>query len=194
MLLTLDDVRYTQKPPRSEFGSIIDRMKAAQPREVGKRGFLEHVAAGKGWIGGAFSDELKALDSWQLAALDFDNDTKVIGDDGKPAKDAEGHELKRPLLPGEDGFISPFEALDRCESLGITPFAMYKTFNCSKENPRFRLLFDFLEPTNEDALARAVMMTLHDVFPECDHKCTNPNRIYCGTTQTVWAICEAWFI
>lgn len=194
MLLTLDDVRYTTKPDRAEFARLMNRMKAAKPREVDKHEFLQHIAAGRSFIGGAFSNELQTLDSWQLAALDFDNDTKVIGDDGKPVKDADGHELKRPLRPGEDGYISPFEALERCEHLGLPPMVIYQTLNNSKENPRFRIVFDFAESTTDADIAKAVVMTLLDNFPEADKQCKNPNRIYCGTNQAVWAICEAWFI
>lgn len=193
MLLTLDDVRYTEKPDRAEFARLMNRMKAAKPREVDKYGFLQHIAAGKSFIGGAFEDDLQTLTSWQLAALDFDNVTK-LGDDGKPIKDESGHELKRPLRPGEDGFISPYEALERCEHLHLKPMVIYKTLNDRPENPRFRIVFDFAETTDDVNMAKAVMMTLHSVFPECDHQCKNPNRIYCGTTGAVWAICEAWFV
>ena len=194
MLLTLDDLRYTAKPDRAEFGRLMNRMKAAKPREVDKTELLEHISNGGSFIGGAFTDGLKTLISWQVAALDFDNVTAVLDADGKPLKDEQGHIIKRPLLPTEDGYLSPFEALDRCESLGITPFAMYKTFNYSKENVRFRLLFDFSETANDDTLARAVILTLLDMFPEADPECKNPNRIFLGTNQAVWFICEAWFV
>lgn len=194
MLLTLDDVIYSSKPDRAEFGKLMNRMKAAKPRELNKLQFLEHIAAGRSFIGGAFDDGLQTLKSWQIAALDFDNDTKLLGDDGKPVKDADGHELKRPLRPGEEGYISPFEALERCEHLGLTPMVIYQSLNNSKENPRFRIVFDYSETTNDADIAQAVMMTLHDAFPEADKKCKNPNRIYLGTNQAVWAICEAWFI
>lgn len=194
MLLTLDDVRYTAKPDRAEFARLMNRMKAAKPCEVDKTTLLEHVSNGGSFIGGAFTDELNTIVSWQVAALDFDNETEVLDADGEPLKDEQGHVIKRPLLPAEDGYISPFEALDRCASLEITPFAMYKSFNCSKENTRFRLLFDFSETTNDETIARAVIYTLLDVFPEADPKCKNPNRIFLGTNQAVWFVCEAWFV
>lgn len=186
MLLTLDNTRYTEKPDRAEFARLMNRMKRTEPREVDKRGFLEHIAAGKSFIGGAFSNGVETLDSWQIAALDFDNETEE--------EDENGEKVKRFLRPGEEGFISPFDALERCESLGIAPMAVYKTFNCSTENPRFRLVFDIGESTNDAAIAQAVMMTLQDLFPEADERCKNPNRIYCGTDKAVWAVCEAWFI
>lgn len=197
MLITLDDVRYTSKPDRAEFGRLMNRFKKAKPREVSKYELLEHIAAGKSFIGGAFTDGLDTLQSWRLAALDFDNDAKVLDADGKPLKDESGHVVKRPLLPNEDGFISPFEALERCESLGISPFVIYKTLNCSKENPRFRVVFDVTEDGEgiaDQETAQAVILALMDAFPEADTQCKNPNRIYCGTTQAVWAICEAWFV
>ena len=55
-------------------------------------------------------------------------------------------------------------------------------------------MFDFSETTNDAEIARAVMMTLLNAFPEADKKCKNPNRIYLGTNQAIWAISEAWFI
>lgn len=194
MLLTLDDVVYTAKPDRAEFGRLTNRMKAAKPREVDKREFLAHIAAGKTFIGGTFDNELKTLTSWQLAALDFDNDTTVLDADGKPLKDKDGNTVKRFLQPGEDGYITPLEALERCESLRIAPMVMYQTLNCSTDNPRFRIVFDMGEGITEVDTAEAVVFNLHDAFPECDHKCTNLNRMYCGTDKAVWAICEAWFI
>ena len=194
MLITLDDVSYTEKPNRAEFARLMNRMKKAKPQEVDKCQFLQHIAAGKSWIGGAFTDGLDTLQSWQLAALDFDNETEVLDADGNKVKDENGHVMKRILHPGDDGFISPFEALEKCESFGIAPLVVYKTFNCSKENMRFRLVFDFSETTDDEDFAKAIIMTLQDLFPEADRKCKNPNRIYCGTTQAVWAICEAWFI
>lgn len=194
MLLTLDDVRYTAKPDRDEFGRLMNRLKAATPRDVDKAELLEHISNGGSFVGGVFTNGLSTLISWQVAALDFDNETEVLDADGKPLKDEQGHVIKRPLLPTEDGYISPFEALDRCASLEIAPFAMYKTFNCSKENTRFRLLFDFSETTNDDAIARAVIRVLLDTFPEADQKCSNPNRVFLGTKQAVWFFCEAWFV
>ena len=194
MLLTLDDVAYTTKPDRMEFARIMNRMKTAKPREVDKRELLAHIAAGKTFIGGTFENELQTLTSWQLAALDFDNDTTVLDANGKPLKDENGNTVKRFLQPGEDGYITPLEALERCESLRIAPMVMYQSFNCSIENPRFRIVFDMGEGITEVDTAEAVMLNLHDAFPECDHKCTNLNRMYCGTDKAVWAICEAWFI
>lgn len=194
MLLTLDDVSYATKPDRAEFARLMNRMKAAKPREITKYEFLEHIAAGKSFIGGAFSNELQTLESWQIAALDFDNETKVLGDDGKPVKDADGHELKRPLRPSESGHISSYEALERCEHLGLSPMVIYKTFNNRPGNQRFRIVFDFAETTDDPDIAKAVIMTLLDVFPEADKQCKNANRIFLGTTGSVWAIAEGWFL
>ena len=196
MLLTLDDVSYTAKPDRAEFGRLMNRLKSAQPREVDKHGLLEHIASGKTFVGGSFKYEGKdcKLISWQLAALDFDNETHVLDADGKPMKDENGDTIKRPLLPTEDGFISAFQALDRCESLGIAPLAVYQTLSNSAENPRFRIVFDMGEAIGDEELAKAVIQSLLGAFPEADQKCKNPNRLFLGTTQAVWAICEAWFL
>lgn len=179
MLITLDDVRYTTttKPDSGEFGKLTNRMKKAEPQDVSKFELLNHIAAGKSFIGGAFSNGLKTLDSWQLAALDFDN----CDNDGKP------------LLPDERGFLSPFEALERCESLGLSPMVIYKTLSYTKENPRYRVVFNFSETTSDAGIAQAVILTLLDLFPEADQACKNPNRIFLGSNGIVWATCEKWF-
>lgn len=157
VVLTLDDVRYTAKPDRAEFARLMNRMKAAKPRDVDRREFCEHVAAGKSFIGGAFGCGLKTLDSWQLAALDFD-----------------------------DGSLSPIEALDRCERLDIAPTLLYFTLSSVVEKPRFRLAFDLGQSVHDADVAADVIATLMHEFPEADGKCKNPNRIFLGSNGEVW--------
>ena len=180
MLLTLDTKRYTAKPPRSEFGAITSRLKAAEPREVSKLDFCKHVASGSAWVGGAFADGLdpESLISWQLAALDFDNEDG----DGQP-------------LGFDDGrFMSPWRALARCESLHIAPMLIYKTLSSTEDNPHFRLVFDMGEPVTDRDVAEAVIESLLLAFPEADKACKNINRLFLGSNGVVWVVAEAWFV
>lgn len=180
MLLTCDDYSYTSKPDRDEFARLVSRMKRTRPREVDKRGFLEHISAGKAWQGGTFAGGTQeSMLTMQVFALDFDN------------VDEKTHE---PLRFDDPMFISPWDALARCESLEVTPLVMYQTMNYTRDNPRFRLAFMLDEPITDYELAKAVQEGLMFAFPECDPQCKNLNRPYLGTTKAVWAICEAWFI
>lgn len=179
MLLTLDDVRYTEKPERAEFQKIVGRMKRAKPREVTKLQFLKHIAAGKAWQGGTFADgKQESMQAMHIFALDFDNVD-------------EKHE---PLSFDDPRFISPWDALARCEALGIVPLVLYQTLRYTKDNPRFRLVFMEDEPITDYVIAKGYMEGLRAIFPESDSKCMNLNRVYLGTTKAVWAICEAWFV
>ena len=180
MLVTIDSVSYVEKPDRAEFAKLMNRMKSARPQEVDKHEFLKHISAGKAWQGGTFADgNQESMITMQVFALDFDN------------ADEKTHE---PLSFDDPMFISPWDALARCESLGITPLVLYQTMNYTKDNPRFRLVFMMNEPITDYGLAKAVQEGLMIAFPECDPKCKNLNRVYLGTTKAVWAICEAWFV
>ena len=179
MLLTLDDVTYTEKPPRKEFEAITARMKRSKPRDVTEDEFLAHVAAGKAWQGGTFANGKEtSMQTMQLFGLDFDN------------TDEKTHQ---PLSWDDPMFITHWDMLARCESVNVVPMAIYQTLNYTRDNPRFRAVFKLDEVLTDYTTAKAVIEGLRILFPESDQKCSNLNRIYLGTTKAVWAICESWF-
>ena len=165
MIVTFDNVTYTAKPTQKQYAERTQRLKAAKPQDVSAHDFCAHVQAGGSWVGGAFTDGLKTLVQWQVAALDFD-----------------------------DGMLSPVEALNRCELLGISPLCLYFTLSATLEKPRFRLVFTLDEPVSDEQLARECIGSLLSMFPEADQNCRNPNKIYLGSQGEVWACHEVWFV
>ena len=165
MLITLDDVRYSEKPDRAEFGKLTNRMKTATPQEVTLEEFAAHVEQGKPFIGGAFDDGLKTLKSWQVVSLDFD-----------------------------DGTLSPIAALERCELLGVSVAFLYFTLSATLDHPRYRLVFVLEEPLHDEERARECIEALLAAFPEADQSCKNPNRSYLGSCGEVWRVWKVYLI
>ena len=211
-LVTLDSKRYRAKPSDKEIAYITTRMKSAGGIEVTPAELCEHVRNGGTWVPGVFktgaTDESGKtiwgeFVSLQLVGLDFDNDAKVFrrfidasGEpDYQPVKDADGHELKRQLMPHEAGYLDPTDALDRCTGLGLSPLMLYFTFSAScPDKVKYRLIIDLGEPIADEADASAIVESLMAAFPECDASCSNLNRLFFGTRPNgeVWECWKTW--
>lgn len=205
MLLTLDTTRYTSKPTQY-VGAITNRMKASGSTEVMPEDFAEAIRRGQTWSHGAFEPsqgEWGKFVGLQVVGLDFDNDAIVyretVNDKGErtyaPVYDADGHKLKRMLMPHEEGYLDPTDALDRCEQLDLTPLLLY--FSMSSRNPdkvKYRLVIDLGELVTDEADAAAIVESLLIAFPEADQSCSNLNRLFFGTRPDgeVWECWRSW--
>lgn len=189
-LVTLDTEHHTAKPTNYE--AITNRLKQAEAVLLDEGQFAQAIERGQTWIGGCFqpgaTDEngkpiFGDFISQQIFAVDVDNATNVIGADGKPAKDANGNTLKRPLYPGEAGYLSIPDALARCEQLDLKPMMVYTTFSSKPDWPKFRVVFDMGEAVTDQELAEAIIEQLLISFSEADQKCRNVNRLFFGSTE-----------
>lgn len=187
----LDAVGYDRKP-KGEVGSITRRMQAAGPVDVTGYELARAIESGRTWCGGCYAPargKWGAFQSMRLFALDVDNDTPALGEDGKPLKDGTGHVMKRQLKPGETGYLDPWDALDRAREQVGEPLIIYPTFSFEQvadlsQPPtrcKYRLVFDVEEPIADEAKARGVLRMLLNVFPEADRACKNANRLLFGT-------------
>lgn len=176
MKVLIDKKRYTTKPELFEFGAITNRLKKTEPSDVTEAELCEALRRGQ-TICGCFTYWSDEPDKLQVFGLDFDNAVEVEGTDDK-----------RPLLPGEDGYIEPIEVMNRCIAHGLEPMAFHTTLSASPDNLRFHVLFDLGEPVEDDVIT-GVIETLLDLFPEADPKCSNRNRLFCGSQGRV---CEVW--
>lgn len=181
--VTLDPVPFSHKPRGREVAGVTRRMQAAGATLVTAAEFVEHVRAGKTWCGGTFSPCEGGWGEFQgqrLFALDFDNGT---------------HD--RPLHEGDEGFLHPLAALDRCDSLQIMPLCLYFSMSATYAGDdaanvyRYRLVFD-MENEHDGRAAQAILKTLLELFPEADPACRNANRLWFGSCGEVWPIAEAW--
>lgn len=185
MLVTLDHRAYDSKPQGRDFGALTNRLKAAGGTEVSAEAFCEHVKQGKTWVGGVFEPSESGwgeFTSQQLFGIDFDNE----------AEDGPG--VKRALNPGETGYLDPLDALRRCVSHGLHPICLYFTFSASLEplHYKYRLVFDMGEAISDRGEAEGILRTLLDMFPEADQKCSNTNRLYCGSNGEVIELWRGW--
>ena len=189
--VTLDSCEYTSKPDKTEVGRITVRMKQNGSTELDAAQLLDAIRHGRTWCGGCFAPsagDWGEFQSMQICAVDIDNSTKIIGADGKPVKGADGHILKRPLFPGEAGYLDRAGALARCKQLGLQPLALYDTMSCKDWWPKFRIMFDLGEAVCDEQAASAIVAELVRRFPECDRGCSNLNRLFFASNGTVYEI------
>ena len=192
-LVTLDAKRYQAKPS-AEADSITNRMKKNGSVEIGEAEFCEAVRNGQTWCGGCFEPETyndKGKLVWgrflslQIIAIDIDNSAYILDANGQPVKDERGHKKKRPLYPGEAGYLSLLDAQRRCEQLSLAPLCIYLTMSARDDWPKYRLVFDLGEPVTSEERAKAVIGELLALFPEADQGCSNTNRLFFGSNGTV---------
>ena len=193
--ITLDPTPYTAKPT-AEVGVITERLKRAGGTMLDYNEFTAAVYRGCTWVPGTFgepkyNEKGKLLwgdfEQLQVFGLDFDNDTKVLDQDGKPIKGQ-----KRPLLPHEPGYLNPTQALGRCASLGLEPFMLYFSFSARPGCPKYRLVFDLGEPITDEVTARGIVAAILGEFPEADKACKNMNRLFFGSPGKVHTFRERW--
>ena len=188
-LVTLDPVAYTSKQAaKEEVGLITRRVQKVGATECDEASFCQHVREGRSWVGGTFEP---CVGGWgefqqqQLFALDFDNDFEMPGKDGKSSR-------KIQLRQGDEGFLDPQEALERCERLGLKPLCLYFTLSSTcLEEARFRIVFDMGKPL-EEKKAKETIKQLLIVFPEADKSCSNPRRLFFGSQGEVIECWKVW--
>lgn len=175
-LVQLDPTPHTSKPEGAAIGSITRRLQQAGPSLVTFGELRDAIRAGATWCGGCFEASSAGWGSFvsqQVFALDLDNATEYLRRDGTKGK--------RPLLPDEEGYLAPTEALARCGELGLQPMLMHYTMHHDPaRNVRYRLIFDAGEPVTSEAEAESIVATLLAAFPEADQKCSNVNRLFFG--------------
>lgn len=94
-----------------------------------------------------------------LFALDFDNKTKETQ-------------------------LSFKQAVERAENLGLFEFFMYRTFSSTRQQEKFRMVFQVAEPITDYRTAYAIQQALMKVFPECDKNCAKLTWIFFGTNKS----------
>lgn len=186
--ITLDNMCYHRKPNDSDVRAITARLKQMGSREFDAASLAQFVRAGGTFVGGCFepsSGKWGAFQSMQVCALDFDNDTSVTYLDRSDPERKTKRTRKRALFPDEVGYLSPAEAVARCEELGIEPMLLYFTKHNSPTWCRYRIVIDLGEPITDEAEASGIVRTLLSHFGEADQSCSNLNRLYYGSNGTV---------
>lgn len=173
--LNADGRYWNEKPTASDAMGITRRLQQQEPMVVTCSRFCRFVEMGGTFTGAVYNPGSGS--GWgefvgmQLFSLDFDN----------AAPD------KRPLRPGEAGYLDPLDALERAYGEGLPPVCLYFTFHAKAlDAPRYRVVFANPEPVRSEADAKAVIRMLMGVFPECDRSCKNPNRLFYGSSGEVW--------
>lgn len=203
----LDSVGYDSKPS-DQIPAITNRLKRQGPCTISADEFAQAVADGHTFCGGCFEPDASKpfgkskFVGQQVFAIDVDNDTVCLDEDGKPKKDESGHQIKRPLMPDEKGYLGIWAAIDRWAKLfHADPLLVYASFSFrfsggmanrwdKEARMKYRLVLDAGELVTNPEQAAKIREKLLRAFPEADSACSNANRLYFGSCGKAWLNCD----
>lgn len=196
--LMLDSVAYGSKPS-DKVPEITSRLKQQRPCTISAEQFAQAVADGRTFVCGCFeTDATKPFGhsrfmGQQIFAIDIDNDTEVLDEQGNKVKDERGHFIKRPLMPDEEGYLGMWAAIDRWAKLfHADPLLAYPSFSHrfdgymasrwdTDTRMKYRLVLDAGELVTDAEEAARIRAKLLRAFPEADSACSNANRLFFGS-------------
>ena len=183
--VTIDRVAYTRKPTARDATAITRRLQKQGGIDCTAKQLCRCIELGFTFVGGVYTPNngsWGAFEGQQIFALDFDNSAPMRNAEGGAIKG-----LKRPLEPGESGYLCALDALDRCySSLGISPLCLYFTMGARFPDwEKFRIVFDAGEQLDQ-AEANKQIRSLLRAFPEADQACKNSNRLFYASNGEVW--------
>lgn len=150
--VSIDNEPFTKKPSGRQIGMIKKRMEWCW-REMD----LEELADLNGNRGHTITPahleggvSAKNCTAMQLFVLDFDDGYTFA-------------ELKR-----------------KCDAIGLKITYAYHTFSSTEEKEKFRAVFVCEELVEDKFIIETVLKMLDKIFPECDHSCKNPDRMFFG--------------
>ena len=156
MKLKIDEVKFTVKPDSRDFGSITHRMSSTPAADYSTNEILISLSQGQTIMPGVCTNGKS--DSWQSQQL---------------------------FLVDIDGGL-PFQmAQERWQRYNLEPCFAYHTFSNNEATEKFRIAWALNSPVTTETDRKAVLDALFRIYPECDTKCKNPNRLYCGTNQDI---------
>ena len=103
----------------------------------------------------------------------------------KGGRKNENFQKQRLLVLDFDGTLSEKEFKKRCQEYNLSYLFLYKTFNWSKEDRRFRAVFLIDRWVEKRELANAANLMLNKIFPEADQACKDLCRLFLGGKQVI---------
>lgn len=77
------------------------------------------------------------------------------------------------------------EIKKRCDKNGLRIAYAYHTLSFSSSEEKFRIVFVCEEVVEDLFIIKAVLWMLNKIFPECDHSCKNPDRMFFGGKELI---------
>lgn len=161
--LHVDNKQYTEKPNSKMMGGIRNRLqKNSTPCYISIRSLANKLQSGYTICPAVVTGTTNS--DWQeqqLFMVDIDN-----------------ADTSQPILTIK-------EAINICKTHGLPVSFYYHTFNSSRENPKFRLVFVMDSPVTNESCRSLIISALVSLFPQADIACTDASRIFLGTNKTV---------
>lgn len=105
---------------------------------------------------------------------------RMVG--GMKAENCTGMQLF--VLDFDDG-ISFMDIRKRCEQLQLPISFAYHTLRSSPELEKFRVIFATETLIEDSFVIQIIVNMLHKIFPECDPKCKNLDRLFLGGKELI---------
>lgn len=183
--LYIDTREYTRKPTQSEVSGRINneitksKVKLTPDRiadEVGNKGRTMLPALMKG------GRSNKNFVEQYVYAIDFDNDTHLLNDEGKKVRGSDGKFIK---VKTEGEKYDSLEDIFNHEFIQSNASFAYKTFSYTEEWERFRIVFFLNRPlVTADEVTR-FHECLSTKFKNIDPSAKDPARIFYGGIEAI---------
>ena len=139
-------------------------------------------------------DKIKERTRHRWAYMNIASVAKLVGEEGhaflsghlvngKKADDCTGMQVFG--LDFDTG-ISFSEIQERCRRINLPITFAYYTFNSSKTQERFRVVFVHETLIEDKFIIKLAVQMFHKIFPECDKNCTNLDRLFLGGKELIY--------
>lgn len=180
----IDRISFKQKPSNKDAGLISNRIsqsiKRATPQEiaelVGNQGKSILTAVMEGGRGN------KNFVEQSVYAIDFDNDTFLLDDEGQRVKDEKGKFIK---VKTEGENYSSLSGILEHEFVKNNASFAYKTFSYKEDWEKFRVVFFFNRLIRDKSELAGLHKYLSSIFPNIDPSTKDPARLFYGGTEAI---------
>ncbi len=159
----VDTKGFNKKPESEDIGGIKARTQKSEPKSLTLEELAGYIEKGHSFSTGVLCGGLGAK-NWsqqQLFAIDIDNNNEDL-----------------PILGIND-------AIKIYKDKGLEPVIGYYSFSCTKDKPKYRLIFAMDEVVVDESKRSFIIETLIKQFPQADESCKNADRIFYGTNKKV---------
>ncbi|MFJ8264766.1 hypothetical protein [Peribacillus asahii] len=169
--LMIDNKPYRTKP--NSVGAVNNRI-IHHPRTTTVEELAHEIVSGKTFMGSlidnsGFGTPERKKEFWksqQVVALDFDNEKYITDIYGKKQKVKDIQYTYEKAL--SDDFFNKYAAF------------IYKTFSCTKDHPKFRVVFVFNKPFYNLKSCESFISKLLELYPMADQSCSDGVRLFFG--------------
>lgn len=172
-----DSEPFKKKPTGKEIGKIKDRIESLKLAPYSLETIKQNIISGYTSIpAGIKGDGEKNWKQQQIFMVDIDNVIKVNGKNQK-------------LLLTDNRHVSIQKVIKFCETIGLPPTFIYKSFSYTEECHKFRLVYVLEKPVYDVEIAKGISEFFKEKLSplNIDEAPTNLESMFFGGTEIVYS-------